>query len=217
MLNARLDPDDVKKEKGVVLEEISMVEDSPEDVAHDLIAAANFGEEPLARTILGPAQNIAEATRAAIVSYKARFYTPGNAVLAIAGIYGRPSWRICAAVFASWQGGSAPREGKARPSAAAPFRDKVKLSRQSCAWAFDGVSQAATSLRDYDLLQHPRVGIVFAAISRKESARYKACLFGISYPSGICGRWHDEYLRGLRTKNVQAVGGQHCQVVEGLC
>ena len=49
----KFDPVELEKEKGVVLEEIAMAEDAPEDVVHELIMLAHFGDQPVARPILG--------------------------------------------------------------------------------------------------------------------------------------------------------------------
>ena len=47
LLNAKFDPEEIEKEKGVVIEEINMSEDSPEDVLDDVHSKAAFGEDPL--------------------------------------------------------------------------------------------------------------------------------------------------------------------------
>lgn len=51
MLHSRFDPAELEKEKGVVLEEIAMVEDEPEDLAHELSMLAHYGDQPLSRPI----------------------------------------------------------------------------------------------------------------------------------------------------------------------
>lgn len=48
-----LDPADIEREKGVVCEEILMLEDDPEDLAHETLSAVIYGDSPLARPILG--------------------------------------------------------------------------------------------------------------------------------------------------------------------
>ena len=47
----------MEKEKGVVVEEINMSEDTPEDLVHDLLAQAYFGNHPLGLPILGNVQS----------------------------------------------------------------------------------------------------------------------------------------------------------------
>ncbi len=87
VLHSTFDEKEIEKEKGVVLEEIAMVEDEPEDLAGELIMRAQFGDQPLARPILGPAENIRAFTREAIVGYHRRMYRPECSVLAVTGNY----------------------------------------------------------------------------------------------------------------------------------
>jgi len=109
VLEAKLDPDELEREKGVVLEEISMVEDTPEDVVHDLLAKAYFTNSSLGRTILGPAQNIKQLTREKLVSYKNRYYTAKNSVLSVAGGIDPETVRTLAErYFSAWETGDDP-------------------------------------------------------------------------------------------------------------
>lgn len=83
--NPALDPAETDKERGVILEEIAMVEDSPEDVVYDVLAEAVFPDQPLGQTILGPAEKIAAYTPGDLRAFRKRHYGPQNAVVAIAG------------------------------------------------------------------------------------------------------------------------------------
>jgi predicted Zn-dependent peptidase len=76
---------EVDSEREVVLEEIAMVEDTPQDLVHDLIAQAVFGQEALGRPVIGRAEVIASVGRRALSSYHRQMYTAGNIVLAAAG------------------------------------------------------------------------------------------------------------------------------------
>ena len=58
----KFDPVELEKEKGVVLEEIAMAEDAPEDVVHELIMLAHFGDQPVARPILGNEERVSAFT-----------------------------------------------------------------------------------------------------------------------------------------------------------
>ena len=86
-LHASLDETEFKKERGVILEEISMDEDSPEDVAHELLSRIQFGNQAAGMPILGPAEQIAAYTRDDLANYRARHYHPENCVVALAGNY----------------------------------------------------------------------------------------------------------------------------------
>jgi predicted Zn-dependent peptidase len=76
---------DLDAERQVILEEINMHEDSPEDVVHDLFTETLWPDHPLGRPILGTKATIEGATRAAINRFYRRFYVPGHLVVAAAG------------------------------------------------------------------------------------------------------------------------------------
>lgn len=86
-LHASLDETEFNKERGVILEEISMEEDSPEDVVHELLSRIQFGNQAAGMPILGPAEQIAAYTRDDLANYRARHYHPENCVVALAGNY----------------------------------------------------------------------------------------------------------------------------------
>ena len=73
------------REKGVVCEEISMNEDTPEDLCLDLLAQAFYGKENYGRNILGPAANVKGFTVQDIYNYKKARYCPENIVVSFAG------------------------------------------------------------------------------------------------------------------------------------
>jgi predicted Zn-dependent peptidase len=72
-------------EREVVLEEIAMYEDQPQELVHDLIQEATFGSHPLGRPVIGTAEVISSLGRRAITSYHRSMYFPGNVVVAAAG------------------------------------------------------------------------------------------------------------------------------------
>ena len=76
---------DLDAERQVILEEINMHEDSPEDVVHDLFTETLWPAHPLGRPILGTEQTIRAATRASVANFYKRHYVPGNLVVAAAG------------------------------------------------------------------------------------------------------------------------------------
>lgn len=83
--NSRLDEGDIKKEQGVVCEEISMVEDTPDDLVHELAASGFYGSNPLGQTILGTKERVNSFTAEDLRRYMRKRYTTGNIVLSIAG------------------------------------------------------------------------------------------------------------------------------------
>lgn len=84
-LNSVFPADEMVREKGVVIEEISMNEDTPDDLCLDLLSQAFFGKENYGRNILGSKSNVSGFTDADIKNYLAARYTPDNIVISMAG------------------------------------------------------------------------------------------------------------------------------------
>jgi predicted Zn-dependent peptidase len=76
---------DVETERGVILEEIAMHDDEPDDEVHDLLARALFGDHPLGRQVSGTAETISALSRKQIHGFYRRRYTPRQLVVAAAG------------------------------------------------------------------------------------------------------------------------------------
>ena len=87
-LNADFPAEEMAREKGVVLEEIHMDEDSPEDLCLDLLARAMYGKSGYGRNILGPAENVERFTREDLFAYRRERYCPENIVVSFAGCIG---------------------------------------------------------------------------------------------------------------------------------
>ncbi len=77
--------DEMAREKGVVVEEIHMDEDTPEDLCLDLLARTAFGNRNYGRNILGPASNVEGFTREDLFAYRRERYCPENIVISFAG------------------------------------------------------------------------------------------------------------------------------------
>ncbi len=85
VLKGRCAADDVELERDVVLEEIAMRDDDPEDALGDLFLAALFGDHPVGRPVIGTGQSVSAMTRAQLHSFHVRRYTPERMVVAVAG------------------------------------------------------------------------------------------------------------------------------------
>ena len=76
---------ELDSEREVVLEEIAMVEDLPQELVHDLLAEAIFAAHPLGRPVIGTADVISSISRRSVAAYHRGAYVAGNVVLAAAG------------------------------------------------------------------------------------------------------------------------------------
>jgi predicted Zn-dependent peptidase len=77
--------EDVDAERKVVLEEISMRDDDPSDLVHELFAETYYGDSTLGRPILGTNESINSLSRTAIFNYYKKRYLPQDIVVAVAG------------------------------------------------------------------------------------------------------------------------------------
>ncbi len=85
VLNGTCAARDVELERDVVLEEIAMRDDDPEDTLGDVFVSAMFGEHPVGRPVIGTAESVSAMTRNQLRSFHVRRYTPERMVLAVAG------------------------------------------------------------------------------------------------------------------------------------
>jgi predicted Zn-dependent peptidase len=76
---------DIDSERQVVIEEIAMYEDEPQDKVHDVLATAVFGDHPLGRPIIGSAEVVGNVPVPDIAAYHDARYLPSNVVVAAAG------------------------------------------------------------------------------------------------------------------------------------
>jgi predicted Zn-dependent peptidase len=76
---------ELDSEREVVLEEIAMYEDTPQELVHDLFSEAVFGNQPLGRPVIGTRDVIASVSRRALAAYHRSMYVGGNIVVAAAG------------------------------------------------------------------------------------------------------------------------------------
>lgn len=87
LLRSVYDPAEIEKEKNVILDEIALYEDSPEDVVYDLLAEVIYGKHPLGFPILGTETSVRNLSRRTIQSLLEERYTAENIVISVAGSF----------------------------------------------------------------------------------------------------------------------------------
>lgn len=83
--NSTIDPDELESERKVILEEIAMHEDAPDELVHDLFYRSMFAGHPLGRPVLGYNDTISKVARDEVAAYWKERYSPNNMVVAAAG------------------------------------------------------------------------------------------------------------------------------------
>jgi len=85
VLNPAFSPDDIEREKKVVVEEIKMVEDTPDDLVHELFTQGFWENHPLGRPILGTRETVESFNADLLRDYFANAYTPRNLIVSAVG------------------------------------------------------------------------------------------------------------------------------------
>ena len=142
---------DVDPEREVVLEEIAMYEDDPQDTVFDVLGEAVFGTHPLGRPIIGRAPVIRDTPIDVIAEFHARRYVPGSVVIAAAGSVdhdadrraGDADARRAHARGSRCRRRSRPRAGRA-PTCASCARTPSRSTSRSAASASSAATTAAS-------------------------------------------------------------------------
>src|SRR5215213_9642241 len=85
VLNPAFTPDDIEREKKVVVEEIKMVEDTPDDLVHELFTQGFWENHPLGRPILGTRETVESFNAELLREYFRNAYTPRNLIVSAVG------------------------------------------------------------------------------------------------------------------------------------
>ena len=121
---------DIDSEREVVLEEIAMVEDTPQELVHDLVTATVFGDHPLGRPVLGSADVISTVSRRSIAAFHRARYTGDNVVVAAAGSVDHDGLVASIGEMARKLGAPPARKPAARPPLVAPPSPNLRFQRK---------------------------------------------------------------------------------------
>jgi predicted Zn-dependent peptidase len=117
-------------ERQVVLEEIAMYEDDPQDKVFDVLGEAVFGEHPLGRAVIGRAQVIRALTREQLLAFHAQRYVPRNIVIAAAGSIDHDQLVQMIGAVCPANGAAAPQNPLTEPAFARRVRFLAKDTEQ---------------------------------------------------------------------------------------
>ena len=139
-LESVFDPAEFERERGVILQELGQVEDTPDDVIFDRFQETAFPDQALGRPVLGTADNIRRMPRAAALDWRRAMYAPGNVVLAAAG--NLDAARLVARadeLFGKWRatGGASDEPARYRGG---EFRDDSDLEQAHLVLGFPSVA-----------------------------------------------------------------------------
>ncbi len=105
LLRSALEPEAVERERQVILEEIKMYEDSPDELVQDLFAQTIWNGHPLGRPVIGSVETVQRFTREDVLAYHDERYRPNNVVIAVAGeVTHAAVVRLVADTLGGWTG-----------------------------------------------------------------------------------------------------------------
>ena len=194
VVSPTFDAGELEKEKGVVIEEIAMSEDTPEDLAHEMLMLAHFGDQPVARPILGNAGRIASYSRDELADYWRRHYRPQNAVLALAGNY---DWARVVALAESLLGGWTAEASSGGRASRTPSRRRCSCARRTssrstsvwairaCGWATTETTRFRCSTACFGGSMSSRL---FQKIREERGAAYTCTAIPTPIPTRECSR-----------------------------
>ncbi len=141
---------DLDREREVILEEIAMVEDSPQDLIHDVLAEVVLDGHPLAHPILGTRQSIADASEEDIRAYHAQRFQFSDMVVAAAGNVSHEAIRELLLERQPVSNGAEPKRIAAQPSVK-PCRQFVEKETEQMHVCLGGVGLARDDERRFQL------------------------------------------------------------------
>ena len=93
LYGAKFAPEEVEREKGVIIEEINMYQDTPQSYITEVAKKLFYGDQPLGRQVTGVKETVAKFQPQDFRAFRNRFYTPDNLIVAIAGEQNKNDWQ----------------------------------------------------------------------------------------------------------------------------
>jgi len=166
LFNSTFEEAGIERERGVILEEINMYEDTPESVAMSLLELNSFKNHPLGMTILGPPETIKSLNRQDFIDFLGNNYKPHNTVIAVAGNFDEAE--LLAKITAAFD----------------RFKDNAAITKPAPA-----VYQPSFSVKDKDIEQvHLCMAFPGLASSRFTSDSYTLACVNTVFGSGMGSR-----------------------------
>lgn len=194
LLHSRFAPEDVEKERGVILEELAASKDNPAEHVHYLLDATLWPGQPMGRDVGGTPESVASLTRQALLDLVAQHYVASNTVCVVAGaVEGERAVEEVASLVEGWPVGTA--------SVCVPVQDGQDRPRVSLEWRKTEQAHMAFALRAYPYSHPDRYALELLSVVLGEGTSSRLFLElrerrGLVYDvsSGVvpyrdCGAW----------------------------
>jgi predicted Zn-dependent peptidase len=137
---------EVNRERGVIIEEINMYKDNPQFAIEALFEDTLWPDTALGRDIAGTPEVIKSVTRRDIISYREKFYTPGNMIIAVAGNFNED--KLEALVQKNWGNLHGKKPGTYKPMAGSQKAPRMALFKKNTEQAYMNLGFHAYSYRN---------------------------------------------------------------------
>jgi predicted Zn-dependent peptidase len=184
LFNSKFDEADVTNERGVILEEIDMYEDAPEDVCSERLSSSVFTGNSLARPILGRRATLDKMTGDTLRHYMTQHYRPESVVVALSGSYKPEDIERLRELFSAMSAGG--RNGFKNAAYTPAFTVKrISLEQNHLCIAFPGVAVTDGNRFTLQLLSDILGGgmssRLFQTVREKRGLCYSIYSYGSSY------------------------------------
>ncbi len=129
--NSRFDPDEIEREKGVIVEEMNMYFDTPRDYIGGVYEQLLYGDQPLGWDIIGRKETVRGAERGMFLDYLDRWYKPSRMVLGVAGRTGDDVLERAQELFGDLDAGETGEPAPAEPYSNGRVKVFTKQSDQA--------------------------------------------------------------------------------------
>ena len=181
--NSRFDEKDVETERGVILEEIGMYEDNPEDLSAEQLYDKVFAGDALARPILGTKESLAPMTGAWLREYQKSHYLPEDIVLSLAGSFTKDDVKRLADAFGGIAGGKNPDPVMPKYIRSVTAKEKP-IEQNHLTLAFPSLSYASEERYVLQLLSSVLGGSMSSRLFQKVREEKGLCYSVYSYGAG---------------------------------
>jgi len=184
VLNSVFDPEAMELEKNVVLEEIKMYQDAPDELIHDFFIEKILHGHPLGKPIIGLKKSVKEIKREDIILYQEKWYSPQNTIISLAGAIPKDVVKKVEARLGSWKG-----KRRAKPKFPLEIKGTINLKKKKTeqvhlCLGVKGVSQVDEDRYPYAVLDNLLGGSMssrlFQEIREKRGLAYS--IFSTSSP-----------------------------------
>ena len=215
--NSLFKEEDIELERGVIIEEINMYEDSPEDLALDSVCEYMWKDNPLGYIISGSEESVRGISREMMLDYMSRRYTPENTVISVAGAFQEDDMKSIFEEFFS-QGKNSPSVILPKPDFVSGTWSRVKdIEQAHLSIAYQGLDLSSDKLYTMSVLNNilgaSMSSRLFQKVREENGLCYSIYSYTASFPqAGMMGIY-----AGLADSSVEKALDMIDSEIERIC